>query len=169
MQVTRDINVTLNKEQLCKLVLECYGVVKDVAAPYSRIEGLAAVADLEKRSCGVIGQEAYFDDLHDYYFSEVAFVRGKVLDIESPKALVQIGRALRAARWRDSKLLSQACFVYKMITGFDTQPQPKLLFEASELLSALSFFNQPKPDLYKALLSQTERLIAAQPGTGHHV
>ena len=61
-----------------------------------------------------------------------------------------------------------------MTTGFDTHmpPQSKLLFEASELLSALSFFNHPKPDLYKALLSQTEKLIT-QPhetlGTGHHV
>jgi len=75
LQITQDLNITLNKEQLCKLVLECYGEVVEMAPPYTRIEAIATVANIEKKSCLVIGQEAYLDDLHDFYEREVALAK----------------------------------------------------------------------------------------------
>jgi hypothetical protein len=55
MSTTNELGITLNKEQLCKLVLETYGSVLEVTPPYQRIEGLSLVASLEQKTARMLG------------------------------------------------------------------------------------------------------------------
>ena len=85
----------------------------------------------------------------------------KISDIQSPKANHSIVNSMRVARYRDPKILQTACFVFKMLTSFDHESPPHVstLYDVSELMQVLSFFNQPKYDLYENFVKQMDLAI----------
>ena len=70
------------------MVLDTYGSVVEVTPPYSRIEALLTTAQIEYQSASVIGQEAYFDELHEFYEQEFKLIKEKLIHLESTKALL---------------------------------------------------------------------------------
>lgn len=125
---------------------------------------MLTIAQLEQRSCSTIGLEAYFDELHDFYEEEFGLVKEKLLHLEAPKAILNIAKTMRVARYREPKVLQQACFVYKMLTSCD-QEDPvhiKTLYETSELISSLSYFNLDKPEFYQSFVKQVSKLFPAE-------
>jgi len=69
---------------------------------------------------------------------------------------------MRVARFRDPKILQTACFVFKMLTSFDheTPPHVSTMYDVSEFLQVLSFFNQPKYDMYEAFVKQMDLIMS---------
>ena len=67
---------------------------------------MLTIAELERLSASTIGQEAYFDELHDFYEEEFKLVREKILHLEAPKAIINIAKTMRVARFRDPKVIS---------------------------------------------------------------
>lgn len=52
---------------------------------------------------------------------EYSLAKEKIMDIQAPKALFNITNSMRVARYRDAKIVNQACFVYKMLSGCDVE------------------------------------------------
>jgi hypothetical protein len=68
---------------------------------------------------------------------------------------------MRLARFRDPKIIQQACFVLKMLTSYDQEDpvQVKTLYEMSELLATLTYFNIDRPDFMTSIVKQTLKLF----------
>jgi hypothetical protein len=82
-------------------------------------------------------------------------VQEKILDIQSPKAISNVTNSMKLARYRNPKILQSSCFVYKMLTSCDLEDPPSVqtLYEMSDILQVLSFFNIQNADFYSSFLS----------------
>lgn len=60
---------------------------REVVPPYKRIEALEIISLLERRTSNLL-KTAFLDEMDDFYKTEFSFVKSKVFDIESPKALL---------------------------------------------------------------------------------
>jgi hypothetical protein len=83
-------------------------------------------------------------------------VKDKLLDLQSPRAVLNITNSMRIARFKDPKILQTSCFVYKMLTSFDVEEPPHVstLYGVSDLLQVLTFYNVPRYDMYESFVKQ---------------
>lgn len=156
MSCTHDLGIALTKEQLCKLVLEFYGeALIPVTPPYSRFEALKVIALLEQKSSNTLQQVPYYDEMQDFYSQEFDFVKTKVLDIQSPKALQQVNSSLKISRYKDVKLMQSVAFAYKMLTNYDIEVPPKIqtLYDVSEIIQCFTYYNVSATDIYKDFIT----------------
>ena len=85
---------------------------------YSRIDALHAIAQIEAHSSKA-KDTPYLDELDEFYKEEFAFVKTKIMDLYSTKAVLQVIHSLRIARFTEKELLKKACFTYKVLTSYD--------------------------------------------------
>eukprot|EP00347_Sterkiella_histriomuscorum_P011150 403373570 len=154
VKLLSDMNVVLNKEQICKLV-DFYQVFLEFTPPYSRIDGIYFIAKIEQKSSST-HLTPYFDELHDFYSSEYDFLKEKSLHLESVKAILNLSKALKISRYFDEQLLRNLSTVYKVLSNFDQlaqipQLQINILQDASDLLNVFTFFNVQNQEMSLSL------------------
>ena len=89
---TEKLGMALNREQLCKLVLEMLGsfdgVEKPLLMPYKRIAVYEDVAKLERRTSKML-QVSYIDELQDKYEAHFEFLKGHVVpQVQGTRSLI---------------------------------------------------------------------------------
>lgn len=102
--------MALNREQLCKLVLEMLGSFDGVDAPllmpYKRIAVYEDVAKLERRTSKML-QVSYIDELQDKYEAHFEFMKAHVVpQIQGTRGLIQIMNTLKYSSYLDEDLVS---------------------------------------------------------------
>jgi hypothetical protein len=55
------------------------------------------------------------------------------------------------SRFKDSKLMQQLAFAYKMLTNFDIENPPKIqtIYDVSEMIQCFTYFNYSVPEMYQ--------------------
>ena len=113
---------------------------------YSRIDALHAISQIEANSSKA-KDTPYLDELDEFYKEEFQFVKTKIMDLDSTKAVLQVIQALRNARFTEKDLLKKACLTYKILTAYDQMKEPfmgenvKRWAELSDILNVLTFFD----------------------------
>lgn len=83
------------------------------------------------------------------------------MDIESPKSLIQLIKALRIARFYDEGLISNICHAYRMLTHVDLEESPQIgkVYELSEIVNTLNYFAHEDKVIGKVMKNQLLKIL----------